>query len=75
MSRKLPVGIAVAMVFVLTVLILLRVVPGPHRPADYAVIGSLATLVCILVVFLVFLSGNAKRSEMFYKRKKTSAKS
>lgn len=58
------------MVFIVTVLILLRFMPGHHQPADYLVIGTLGTLVCILLGFVVFLSGSAKRSQLFYKRKK-----
>ncbi len=70
MSRKLTLAGGFLMVFFVTVLILLRFMPGMRRPADYLVIGTLATLVCILLAFVVFLSGNAKRSQMFYKRKK-----
>ena len=70
MNRKLPLAAGLLMVFVVTVLILLRFMPARHQAADYLVIGTLATLVCILLAFLVVLLVNPKRSEMFYKRKK-----
>ena len=56
--------------FAVTVLILVRVWPGPHKPTDYLVIGTLATFICILLAFLMVVSTSEKRSETFYKRKK-----
>ncbi len=70
MSRKLSLAGGFLMVFIVTVLILLRFMPGLRQPTDYLVIGTLATLVCILLAFVVFFSGSAKLSELFYKRKK-----
>lgn len=70
MSRKASMAAGILVVFLATVLILLRVMPGPHKPTDYLVIGTLATFVCILIAFIVFVSATRKRSEIFYKRKK-----
>lgn len=57
-------------VFIALVLILLKVMPGPHKATDYLVIGTVATLVCILLAFVLFVSTSGKRSDMFFKRKK-----
>ena len=70
MNRKLILAAGFLMVFIVTILILLRFMPGLRQPADYLVIGTLATLVCILLGFVVFLFGRPKRSDLFYKRKK-----
>ena len=70
MNRKLTLGGGLLIVFVVTVLILLRFMPARHQAADYVVIGTLATLVCILLAFVSVLLVSPKRSEMFYKRKK-----
>ena len=42
-------------VFAVIVALMLHALPGPHRPADYMVIGTLATLACIALVFIVLL--------------------
>ena len=60
----------VLVVFTMTVFILLRVLPGPYKPADYLVIGTLATFVCILLAFIIFVSTTEKRTGTFFKRKR-----
>jgi len=69
MSRKITLAGSLLLIFAMTVLILLRLMPGPHKPTDYLVIGTLATFVCILLAFIFFFSVSGKRSDMFYKRK------
>lgn len=69
-TTKLTLAAGIALVFGATVLILLRFMPAMHKPADYLVVGALATLLCILIAFVAFLSGSANRSSMFYKRRK-----
>jgi hypothetical protein len=41
--------------FGVVVALMLRLLPGPHRPSDYMVIGTFATLACIALVFVVLL--------------------
>ena len=43
------------MVFVLTVGVLVVVMPGPHQATDYLVIGAIATLLCLLLLFLALI--------------------
>jgi Na+/melibiose symporter-like transporter len=44
------------MIFAVTVAILLAVMPGPRKPTDYLVIGCVATLLCLLLLFVVLIN-------------------
>ncbi len=69
MGSKLALVLGTAMAFIITVLVLLRVLPGPHKSADYLVIGTVATFVCLLALFVVVvLTGNM--SNVLFKRRK-----
>lgn len=70
MRRGLILGLGAACVFAVVVLILLEVMPGPLRESDYLVIGSVATLVSLLVLFLLLVSTSLKSSDIFFKRRK-----
>lgn len=60
--------------FIITVVILLRVLPGPHKPSDYLVIGTLATFICLLVVFLVVATAAGGPKNLFRKRRDNGAR-
>ncbi len=49
-------GIGLAALFAVTVLILLRILPGPHTQSDYLIAGGFATMITLLVVFAVLLT-------------------
>ena len=70
MRRGLILGLGAACVFVVIAAILLRLMPGPLRESDYLVIGSVATLVSLLVLFLLLVSTTLKSSDIFLKRRK-----
>jgi hypothetical protein len=70
MATKLAFIGGIAVLFVVTVFILLRIMPGPHRPTDYLVIGTLATFVCLAAFFVLNLITSGKPGEQFYKRRK-----
>jgi predicted outer membrane lipoprotein len=70
MRRGLILGLGAACVFVVVAAILLRLMPGPLRESDYLVIGSVATLVSLLVLFLLLVSTTLKSSDIFFKRRK-----
>ena len=70
MRRGLILGLGAACVFVVVAAILLRLMPGPLRESDYLVIGSVATLVSLLVLFLMLVSTTLKSSDIFFKRRK-----
>ena len=70
MPSKVALIIGTAVMFLLTVAILLRVLPGPHKPTDYLVIGTLATFVCLLVVFLIVGTSKGAFSNTSYRNRK-----
>jgi hypothetical protein len=50
--------------------VLAKVMPGPLHESDYMVIGSVATLVALLVLFLVLISTTRSSNVFFKKRRK-----
>lgn len=61
MNRNLSLTAATALVFAAAVGVLLFAIPGPRKPTDYLVIGAVATLACLLLLFLVLVKP-AKRN-------------
>jgi len=61
MNSTTSLAVMTALVFTATVALLLYVMPGPHRSTDYLVIGAVATLVCLLLLFYILIR-RAKRS-------------
>lgn len=59
------VGIVLA-VFGAALMVLLKIMPPPHRDVDYMVAGSIATLVALLVVFLLMLATGQKAGAAFF---------
>ena len=53
MNRTFALSVGMIMIFAVTVAILLAVMPGPHKSTDYLVIGCVATLLCLLLLFVV----------------------
>lgn len=62
MNRTLALALGMLMIFAVTVTILLAVMPGPHKSTDYLVIGCVATLLCLLLLFVVVIN-SPKRSD------------
>jgi Na+/melibiose symporter-like transporter len=60
MNRTLALTLGMVMIFAVTVTVLLAVMPGPHKSTDYLVIGCVATLLCLLLLFVVLIN-TAKR--------------
>jgi Na+/melibiose symporter-like transporter len=61
MNRTIALTLGMLMIFAVTVTVLLAVMPGPHKSTDYLVIGCVATLLCLLLLFVVLLN-TAKRA-------------
>ena len=61
MKRKIVLVIAMLAIFAVTVGVLLNVMPGPHKATDYLVIGAVATLLCLLALFVVLIKLPQKR--------------
>jgi hypothetical protein len=70
MRRALLLGSAAVCVFVAVAAILTQLMPDPLRAPDYLVIGSVATLVALLVLFVALLSTSMKASDVFFKRRR-----
>jgi Na+/melibiose symporter-like transporter len=56
MNRTIALTLGMVIIFGATVAILLVVMPGPRKPTDYLVIGCVATLLCLLLLFVVLIN-------------------
>jgi hypothetical protein len=70
MRRALLLGLAAVCVFAVVAAILTKLTPDPLQESDYLVIGSVATLVSLLVVFLRLVTTSMKGSDVFFKRRR-----
>ncbi len=70
MPRLWLLSLGALCVFVIVAAIMLNVMPGPLKESDYLVIGSVATLVALLVMFLAVISTAKSRDVFFKKRRK-----
>jgi hypothetical protein len=61
MNRTITLALGLLVVFGVAVAILLAVIPGPHKATDYLVIGAVATLLCLLLLFVALINTAAKR--------------
>jgi len=55
MNRTVALTALMVLLFAGTVAVLVSVMPGPHKPTDYLVIGAVATLLCLLLLFVVLI--------------------
>jgi Na+/melibiose symporter-like transporter len=62
-------GVTVAL-FGISIIVLTQLLPGPHSERDYFIIGCLATLVSLFVLFLIVISTWLKTPNPFFKRRK-----
>jgi hypothetical protein len=70
MPRGWMLGLAGVCVFGIVAGVMLAVMPAPLKESDYMVIGTVATLVALLVLFLVVISITKSREVFFKKRRK-----
>jgi hypothetical protein len=70
MGRTLPLALATVLVFAAVAVIMLKVMPAPLKDSDYLIIGSVATLVSLLALFVVVVTTSGKASSVFFKRRK-----
>jgi Na+/melibiose symporter-like transporter len=56
MNRTIGLVLGMVIIFGVTVAVLLTVMPGPHKSTDYLVIGCVATLLCLLLLFVVLVN-------------------
>ena len=62
--------LATLCVFAAVAAILLQLMPGPLKSMDYFVIGSVATLLSLLALFLVMASTSSAARSVFLRRRK-----
>ena len=70
MRRPLMLAAAGLCVFVIVAATMLKFVPQPHKESDYMVIGSVATLVALVVMFIVLISTSMRAKDVFFRRRK-----
>jgi hypothetical protein len=70
MKRGLTLGALAVCVFVVVAAIMLKVMPAPLKESDYMVIGSVATLLALGVLFLVLVSTTLKSTDVFFKKRR-----
>ncbi|MCX6620974.1 MAG: hypothetical protein NTY38_07815 [Acidobacteria bacterium] len=71
-TRVLLSILVVCFVFLGTAGILMKILPGPKREIDFLVIGAAATMVSLLVLFVLLISTWAKGPNTFFKRRKST---
>jgi hypothetical protein len=67
--RYVLLGLSAFCVFVIVAAIMLKLMPGPLRDSDYMIIGSVATLAALGVLFAVLVS-TTKSSNVFFKKRR-----
>jgi hypothetical protein len=61
-------------IFAIVAAVMVQLMPKPLGDSDYLVIGSVATLVALLVLFLVLITTRMKSSETFFKKRPRNEK-
>jgi len=62
-------GVGVAL-FGITIIVLIKALPGPHTERDYFIIGCLATLVSLFALFLILIKTWIKGPNLLFKKRK-----
>jgi hypothetical protein len=68
-ARWASLSLAALIIFSVTVLIGLQLLPGPHSEMDYLVIGCIATLLSLTVLFAMLLATWMKSPNPFFRRR------
>lgn len=70
MARTLSLALALVFIFAAVAGIMLKVMPAPLKDSDYLIIGSVATMVSLLLLFVLLIATSGKASSVFFKRRK-----
>ena len=70
MARTLSLALALILVFAAVAGIMLKVMSAPLKDSDYLIIGSVATMVSLLLLFVLLIVKSGKASSVFFKRRK-----
>ena len=68
--RQILLVLAGICVFGVAAAVMIKLMPAPLKDSDYLVIGSVATLVALLVVFLTLAATRLKSADPFFKKRK-----
>jgi hypothetical protein len=68
MPRGLMLAGLALCVFAIVIVVMLNVMPQPLKSSDYLVIGSVATLSAMAVLFVLLIS-TTKSRDVFFKRR------
>jgi uncharacterized membrane protein len=67
-------GVGVAL-FGIAATLLVLLLPGPHTPKDYFIIGCMATLLSLVAVFLIVVTTWIKSPIPFFRKRKKQSTS
>ncbi len=70
MGRTISLALALVFVFAAVAGIMLKMMPAPLKDSDYLIIGSVATMVSLLLLFILMIAISGKASSVFFKRRK-----
>ena len=70
MGRTIALALALVLVFAAVAGIMLKVMPAPLKDSDYLIIGSVSTMVSLLLLFVLLIATSGKGSSVFFKRRK-----
>ena len=62
-------GVGIAL-FGISIIVLMRVLPGPHTERDYFIIGCMSTLISLFALFLILIKTWIKGPDLFFKKRK-----
>ena len=70
MGRTLSLALAVVFIFGAVAAIMLKVMPAPLKDSDYLIVGSVATMVSLVMLFVLVAMTSGKASGVFFKRRR-----
>jgi hypothetical protein len=70
MRQVLLAVLGAMLLFAAVAAIMIQLMPEPLSDSDYLVIGSVSTLVALLVLFLLLVSTKMRSSDVFFKKRK-----
>ena len=69
MGRTISLALALVLVFAAVAGIMLKLMPAPLKDSDYLIIGSVSTMVSLLLLFVLLIVTSGKASSVFFKRR------
>lgn len=70
MARTISLTLALVFIFAAIAGIMVKLMPAPLKDSDYLIIGSVATMVSLLLLFVLLIVTSGKASSVFFKRRK-----